>query len=112
MSLGAISGSASSAPAGLPPGVTPVQVTRFHRDLRYQILPAYSQDSIVLSWAFRGLTDSAVFEDFIEQFLYHRNPFPQPRFVIIMVDASFHHIERCDVSRDSGISRPFRYNPG
>src|SRR5450432_3231572 len=35
---------------GWPPlRVAPVEVTRFHRDRRYQILPAYNQDSILLS---------------------------------------------------------------
>src|SRR6266536_4795520 len=50
-----------------PIGVTPVQVTRFHRDRRYQILPAYTQDGILLSRVFQGTTDSALFEDFVEQ---------------------------------------------
>ena len=50
-----------------PRGVTPVQVARFHRGARYQILPAYAQDGVVLSRIFQGSTDAAVFEDFIEQ---------------------------------------------
>lgn len=32
-----------------PFGVAPVQVSKFHRDKRYQILPAYTQDGIMLS---------------------------------------------------------------
>lgn len=32
-----------------PLGVTPVQVTGFHRDCRYYILPAYTQDCILFS---------------------------------------------------------------
>jgi len=43
-----------------------MQVSRFHRDQRYQILPAYSQDGIILSRIFKGTTDAAAFEDFIE----------------------------------------------
>lgn len=35
-----------------PLGVTPVQITRLHRDRRYQILPAYAQDGIVLARVF------------------------------------------------------------
>lgn len=31
-----------------PLGVAPVQVSQFHRDERYQILPAYAQDGVVL----------------------------------------------------------------
>ena len=32
-----------------PLGVTPMQVSKFHRGQRYQILPAYTQDGILLS---------------------------------------------------------------
>ena len=49
-----------------PLGLTPLQVSKFHRDQRYQILPAYAQHGIVLSRVFQGSTDAAVFEDFIE----------------------------------------------
>ena len=52
-----------------PLGVAPVQVAKFHRDRRYQILPAYTQDGILLSRVYQGSTDSAVFEDYIEQLL-------------------------------------------
>lgn len=37
-----------------PLGVAPVEVSRFHRDQCYQVLPAYAQDGIVLSY-FPGL---------------------------------------------------------
>lgn len=47
-----------------PLGMAPVQVSKFHRDQRYQILPAYSQDGVVLSRVFRGSTDASAFEDF------------------------------------------------
>jgi hypothetical protein len=36
-----------------------------------EILPAYTQDGILLSRVFQGATDSAVFEDYIEQLLQH-----------------------------------------
>jgi hypothetical protein len=32
-----------------PLGVTPVQVSKFHRGQRYQILPAYAEDGVILS---------------------------------------------------------------
>lgn len=32
-----------------PLGMTPLQISHFHRDQRYQILPVYAQDGIVLS---------------------------------------------------------------
>lgn len=35
-----------------PLGMAPVQVSKFHRDQRYQILPANAQDGVVLSRAF------------------------------------------------------------
>lgn len=35
-----------------PLGVTPVQIARLHRNQRYQILPAYAQDGIVLACVF------------------------------------------------------------
>ena len=38
-------------------------------DQRHQILPAYAQDGIILACVFQGSTDTAVFEDFIEQLL-------------------------------------------
>jgi hypothetical protein len=62
-----------------PLGTTPVQIARYQRERRYQIFPAYTQDGILLSRVFRGTTDSAVFEDFIEQVLHHCEPYPNPR---------------------------------
>jgi hypothetical protein len=49
-----------------PLGVTPVQIARLHRDQRHQILPAYTQDGILLARIFQGSIDTVVFEDFIE----------------------------------------------
>jgi hypothetical protein len=87
-----------------PAGLTPVQVAQFHRDQRYQILPAYAQDGIVLSRVFRGTTDSVVYEDFIEQLLQHCGRWPGPRSVIVMDNASFHHTDRLDqMCRDAGV---------
>jgi hypothetical protein len=77
-----------------PLGVAPVQVTHFRRENRYQILPAYSQDGILLSRVFQGSTDSNVFEDFIEELLPFCGRWPEPFSVLIMDNASFHHMER------------------
>jgi hypothetical protein len=52
-----------------PLGVTPVQVACFQREQRFQILLAYTQDSILLARVFQGSTNAAVFEEFIEQLL-------------------------------------------
>jgi hypothetical protein len=79
-----------------PLGVTPVQIAKFHRGQRYQILPAYSQNSILLSRIFQGTTDSAMFEDFIEQLLHHCGRYPEPNSVLVMDNASFHRCERIE----------------
>jgi transposase len=83
-------------------GTTPVQVASFHRGQRYQILPAYTQDGILLSRVFQGSTDRAVFEDFIEQLLHHCGKWPEPKSVLIMDNASFHRGPRirqmCDAA--------------
>lgn len=76
-----------------PLSVTPVQVSQFHRDKQYQILPAYTQDSIVLSRVFCGSTDAGVFEDFLNQLLRHCGRWPEPKSVLVMDNASFHHSE-------------------
>lgn len=73
-------------------------MSKFHRDQRYQILPPYAQDGIVLSRVFRGSTDASVFEDldFIEQLLQHCGKLPEPKSVLVMDNASFHHTERIE----------------
>ena len=79
-----------------PLGTAPVQVSKFHRDQRYQILPAYAQDGIILSRVFQGSTDASVFEDFIEQLLQHCGKWPGPTSVLVMDNASFHHSYRIE----------------
>lgn len=87
-----------------PLGVAPVQVSQFHRDDRYQVLPAYAQDGIVLSRVFRGSTDATVFEDFIDQLLRHCGRWPEPKSVLVMDNASFHHSERiAQMCADAGV---------
>ena len=75
-----------------PLGMTPTQVAQFHREQRYQILPAYTQDGIILARVFQGSTDGTVFEDFIEQLLPLMGTWPKPKSVLVMDNASFHHI--------------------
>jgi hypothetical protein len=76
-----------------PLGVTPVQISRFHRGQRYQILPAYAQDGVAFSRVFQGSTDAVVFEDFIQQLLHHCGRWPEPKSVLVMDNASFHRTE-------------------
>jgi transposase len=69
-----------------------------------QILPAYAQDGVVLARVFQGSTDAAVFEDFIEQLLTHCGRWPEPKSVLVMDNASFHHTERLEqICTDAGV---------
>lgn len=81
-----------------------MQVTQFHREYRYQILPAYTQDGILLSRVYQGSTDLDVFEDFLEQLLHHCGRWPEHSSVLIMDNASFHHSDRIDqMCLDAGV---------
>jgi hypothetical protein len=87
-----------------PLGVTPVQVTRFSREKRYQILPAYTQDGIIFVRVYQGSTDSAIFEDFIAELLLSCNPWPQRRSVLVMDNAPIHHTARVNqMCYDAGV---------
>ncbi len=87
-----------------PLGVTPVQVTRFHWDHRYHILPAYTQDGVLFFKVFQGTTDGFVFEEYIEQLLHHCGRWPEPNSVLIMDNASFYHSDRIEeMCRDAGV---------
>jgi transposase len=53
---------------------------------------------------FQGTTDSAVFEDYIEQLLQHCGRWPEPNSVLVMDNASFHHTERiAQMCADAGV---------
>jgi transposase len=87
-----------------PLGVTPVKIARFRREQRYQILPAYTQDGIILARVFQGSTNSTMFEDFIEQLLHHCGRWPEPRSVLIMDNASIHRSEKIEqLCADAGV---------
>ncbi|KAI1839588.1 hypothetical protein JX266_014202, partial [Neoarthrinium moseri] len=77
-----------------PRGTSAVQVTRFGRGKRWHILPAYAQDGIMLRRVYQGSTDSEVFEGFISQLLQHCGRYPEPKSVIVMDNASWHHSDR------------------
>ncbi|GKU10161.1 unnamed protein product [Fusarium langsethiae] len=74
-----------------PSGVTPIQIGRFNREQRYQILAAHTQDGIELARVYSGSTDATLFKDFIEQLLQSCGRWPQKKSVLIMDNASFHH---------------------
>jgi transposase len=46
---------------------------------------------LVISSVFQGSTNSSVFENFIEELLYHCGRWPEPKSSLIMDNASFHH---------------------
>jgi transposase len=84
--------------------VTPIQVSRFQREQRYQILPAYTQDGVILAHIFQGSTDSTVFEDFVEQLLPLCGKWLEPKSVFVMDNASFHHTKRIkEMCHDAGV---------
>lgn len=83
-------------------GVTPVQITHFHRGERYQILPAYHQDGVLSVEVFQGTTDATRFRDFVARLLPLCGRWPEPRSVLVMDNASFHRTpeikEMCDAA--------------
>ena len=87
-----------------PLGVTPVQVAQLRCGQRFQILPPYTQDGVFHARVFQDSTDSTVFEEFIEQFLPLRGRWPEPKSVLIMDNASFHHSKKIEqMCRDAGV---------
>jgi DDE superfamily endonuclease/Winged helix-turn helix len=87
-----------------PFGTAPVHVTRLRRGERFQILPAYTQDGILLARVFQGSTDSCRFEEFVEQLLPLWGRWPEPKSVLIMDNASFHRSERIkQMCADAGV---------
>jgi transposase len=73
-----------------PKGVTPVQIKRFHRGKRVQMLSAYTIDRVIYCEVYEENTDIEVFEDFLERLLPFCGRYPEPRSVIFMDNASFH----------------------
>ncbi|KAJ6437639.1 protein kinase [Purpureocillium lavendulum] len=98
--------------------VTPVQRQEFSRGRRFQVLPAYTQDGILLSRIYPESTNSAIFEDFIEQLIQHCGRFPEPRSALIWDNASWHRTTRVnEMCAEAGVknipSPPYspRFNP-
>lgn len=91
-----------------PSGKTPVKINALNRDKRYQILPAYTVDGILLARIYTGSTDAAWFEDFVEQLLHHCGKWPEPRSVLVMDNASWHNKERLErLCADAGVKLLF-----
>jgi transposase len=79
-----------------PIGVTPVQIAKFQREQRYQILLTYAQDGVILARVFQGSIDGTAFEDFIEQFFPLCGRWPEPKSVLVMDNASFYYTKRIE----------------
>lgn len=79
-----------------PLGKAPVKVDELNRDVRHQILPAYTLDGIILARLYVGSTDAQLFEDFIEQLVQHCGRFPEPKSVLVMDNASWHNKGRVE----------------
>ncbi|KAF6783011.1 hypothetical protein CSOJ01_15943 [Colletotrichum sojae] len=91
-----------------PKGSSPVETTKFGRGKRWHILPAYTQDGIVLRRVYQGSTDSDLFEDFIAQLLHHCGRYPEPKSVLVMDNASWHHSEKIvQMCREAGVVLEF-----
>ena len=80
--------------AWAPIGVTPIQIAKFHRGQRYNILPAFSQRGILKARVLPGSIDGQVFEAFIEDLLPSMGRYPAPESVLVMDNAPIHHTER------------------
>ena len=59
---------------------------------RVSVLPAYTVDGYIAAQTFEGTCTADIFESFlIDQLLPLCNPFPAPRSVVILDNASVHH---------------------
>jgi transposase len=62
---------------------------------RVSILPAYTIEGYIKAKSFYGTATTETFEDFIfDQVLEETSPFPGPRSVLVMDNASIHHANR------------------
>lgn len=50
----------------------------------------------MLSYIYKGSTNSSIFKDFTEELLHHCGRWPEPKSVLIMDNASFYYSERVE----------------
>ncbi|EKG09377.1 DDE superfamily endonuclease CENP-B-like protein [Macrophomina phaseolina MS6] len=76
-------------------GVSPHAYSRLGRSERFPILPAYTQDGVIATATYKGSTDNARYEYWLEHSLLPRcNRYPRRHSVVVMDNAGFHHSER------------------
>jgi transposase len=62
----------------------------------------------MLRRVYQGTTDSDCFKDFIAQLLYYCSRYPEPKSVIVMNNASWHHSEKViQMCRDAEVVLKF-----
>ena len=77
-----------------PVGVRPHEYTPIKRSERWSILPVYTQDGFLV-WDIRqGSYTMELFNDFVrDKVLPLCTPYPGPRSVLVMDNATIHHCE-------------------
>ena len=82
--------------AWAPVGTTPILHTPYNpSEQRLNILPAYTVDGVLVSSIYSGSTNAEGYDYWIEHYLLPCcNPYPAPRSVVVMDNASFHHSGR------------------
>ena len=86
-------------------GIAPHVRLPFKRKKRWTILPAYCSDGILCYMIYHGSFDAGLFEAFVKyHVLPHCNPFPSPKSVLIMDNASIHKSQRLkDLCEQHGV---------
>lgn len=86
-----------------PYGVAPVSHTPYNRgETRLNILPAYTIDGVLVASVYEGSTNGEGFKFWVANTLLPRcNRFPAKRSVVVIDNASFHHLERMQALFDA-----------
>ena len=86
-----------------PSGDAPVSHTPYNRgETRLNILPVYTVDRVLVASVYEGSTNGEGFEFWVANTLLPRcNCFPAERLVVVMDNASFHHLERMQALFDA-----------
>lgn len=82
-----------------PRGQRPEERTMYDRGENWSILPALSLDGYVALRVIPGAVDGAEYYDFVvNEVLNHTTPFPGPRSVIVMDNASIHKSQALELA--------------